>query len=64
LPDFESWEAEYLTVVQKRIDFVADRIELCSSADGVTPDPTKGLLAAALSRERDGWWSHLTLPTA
>jgi general stress protein 26 len=45
------------------IDCVADRIELWSSAHGVTPDPTKGLWAAALSRERDGWRSHLTLPS-
>jgi general stress protein 26 len=46
------------------IDFVADRIELWSSMRGVTPDPTKGLWAAALSRERDGWRPHLTLPSA
>jgi general stress protein 26 len=45
------------------IDFVADRIELWSSMHGVTPDPTKGLWAAALSRERDGWRPHLTLPS-
>jgi general stress protein 26 len=44
------------------IDFIADRIELWSSAHGVTPDPTKGLWAAALSRESDGWRHHLTLP--
>jgi general stress protein 26 len=45
------------------IDFVADRIELWSSAHGVVPDPTKGLWAAALSREGDGWRPHLTLPS-
>jgi|HubBroStandDraft_6_1064221.scaffolds.fasta_scaffold103806_4 general stress protein 26 len=45
------------------IDFVADRIELWSSMHGVTPDPTKGLWAAALSRESDGWRPHLTLPS-
>jgi hypothetical protein len=46
------------------IDFVADRIELWSSMHGVMPDPTKGLWAAALSREGDGWRSHVTLPSA
>lgn len=45
------------------VDFIADRIELWSSAHGVTPDPTKGLWAAALSRERDGWRPHRTLPS-
>jgi general stress protein 26 len=45
------------------IDFIADRIELWSSTHAVTPDPTKGLWAAAVSRERDGWRSHLTLPS-
>jgi hypothetical protein len=27
------------------------------------PDPTKGLWAAALSRQRNGWQPHLTLPS-
>ncbi|MBV8190486.1 MAG: pyridoxamine 5'-phosphate oxidase family protein [Alphaproteobacteria bacterium] len=45
------------------IDFIADRIELWSSANGIMPDPTKGLWAAALSREQDGWRPHLTLPS-
>jgi general stress protein 26 len=45
------------------IDFVAYRIEIWSSAHGLTSDPTKGLWAAALSRERDGWRLHLTLPS-
>ncbi len=44
------------------INLVADRIELWSSMHGVTPDPTRGLWAAAVSRERDGWRPHLTLP--
>jgi general stress protein 26 len=46
------------------IDFIADCIELWSSMHGVMPDPTKGLWAAALSREPDGWRSHVTLPSA
>jgi len=45
------------------IDFVAYRIELWSSVHGITPDPIKGLWAAALSREREGWRPHLTLPS-
>jgi len=46
------------------IDFVADRIELWSSAHEIVPDPSKGLWAAALSRRRGGWLAHPTLPSA
>jgi len=42
------------------IDFIADRIELWSSRHGVIPDPTKGLWAAALTREASGWRCHST----
>ena len=42
------------------IDFTADRIELWSSRHGVVPDPTKGLWAAALIREPDGWHQQTT----
>ena len=42
------------------IDFVAERIELWSSKDGVIPDPLKGLWAAALTREPTGWRHHET----
>jgi len=42
------------------IDFFTDRIELWSSLHSVTPDPTKGLWAAALTREPGGWRYHLT----
>ena len=42
------------------IDFFTDRIELWSSPHGVIPDPTKGLWAAALTRQAEGWRYHLT----
>jgi general stress protein 26 len=42
------------------IDFIAHRIELWSSRHGVIPDPTKGLWAAALTREDSGWRCHST----
>jgi hypothetical protein len=42
------------------IDFVADRIELWSSKDGVVPAPLKGLWAAALTRKPTGWRHHGT----
>ena len=42
------------------IDFATDRIELWSSPHGIIPDPTKGLWAAALTRQPEGWRYHLT----
>jgi general stress protein 26 len=42
------------------IDFVTDRIELWSSQHGLIPDRTKGLWAAALTREPSGWRCHST----
>src|SRR5579872_942803 len=42
------------------IEFTTDRIELWNSPHGVVPDPTKGLWAAALSRQQTGWRRHIT----
>jgi general stress protein 26 len=42
------------------IDFFTDRIELWNSPHGIVPDPTRGLWAAALTRQAEGWRHHLT----
>jgi general stress protein 26 len=44
------------------VDFLAERIELWSSSQGVVPDPVRGLWAAVLVREGSGWIESTTLP--
>lgn len=44
------------------VDFVAERIELWATAQGVVPDPVRGLWAAVLVREGAGWLQSTTLP--
>jgi general stress protein 26 len=45
------------------VDFTTERIELWSAPHDVMPDASKGLWAAALSRDGKGWREHLTLPS-
>jgi general stress protein 26 len=44
------------------VDFIAERIELWSTSQGVVPDPVRGLWAAVLVREGSGWVQSTTLP--
>ena len=44
------------------VDFIAERIELWSTSQGVVPDPVRGLWAAVLVREGAGWVQSTTLP--
>jgi general stress protein 26 len=44
------------------VDFIAERIELWSTSEGVVPDPVRGLWAAALIREESGWAQATTFP--
>jgi general stress protein 26 len=44
------------------VDFIAERIELWSSSQGVVPDPVRGLWATVLVREGSGWVQSTTLP--
>lgn len=37
------------------VEFAAERIETWNTPAGVVPDPTKGLWAAVLTRDADGW---------
>ena len=37
------------------IEFVAERIETWNTPGQIVPDPTKGLWAAVLTRDADGW---------
>jgi len=37
------------------VEFFTERVEMWSSRHGVTPDPKKGLWAAALTRSGSGW---------
>jgi general stress protein 26 len=38
-----------------RIEFVAERIETWNTPGQIVPDPAKGLWAAVLTRDADGW---------
>src|SRR5262249_13412923 len=44
------------------VDFTAERIELWSTADGVVPDPVRGLWAAVLVRDGADWIQSISLP--
>jgi general stress protein 26 len=44
------------------VDFIAERVELWSTSEGVVPDPVRGLWAAALMREESGWVQSTTFP--
>jgi general stress protein 26 len=44
------------------VDFVAERIELWATSQGVVPDPVRGLWAAVLIREESGWVQSTTFP--
>ena len=46
------------------VDFVAERIELWSSPDGIVPDPVHGLWASALVRNGADWVQTTTLPAS
>jgi len=37
------------------VEFVTERIETWNTPSGIVPDPTKGLWAAVLTRDADGW---------
>jgi general stress protein 26 len=42
------------------VEVVAERLEIWSGPHGVTPDPTKGLWAATLTRDDTGWRQGIT----
>lgn len=44
------------------VDFIAERIELWSTWQGVVPDPVRGLWAAVLVREESEWLQSTTFP--
>jgi general stress protein 26 len=44
------------------VDFVAERIELWATSQGVVPDPVHGLWAAVLVRDGSNWVQFTTLP--
>ena len=44
------------------VDFIAERIELWATPQGVVPDPVRGLWAAVLVREGSGWVQSTTFP--
>ena len=44
------------------VDFIAERIELWSTSQGIVPDPVRGLWAAVLVREGSGWIQSTTFP--
>jgi general stress protein 26 len=46
------------------VDFVAERIELWATSQGVVPDPVLGLWAVALVREGSNWVQSTTLPVS
>ena len=46
------------------VDFIAERIELWATPQGVVPDPVRGLWAAVLVREGSGWVQSTTFPNS
>jgi len=46
------------------VDFVAERIELWATSQGVVPDPVHGLWAAVLVRDGSSWVQSITLPVS
>jgi general stress protein 26 len=46
------------------VDFVAERIELWATSQGVVPDPVHGLWAAVLVRDGSSWVQSTTLPVS